>query len=235
MAKKSENKGYEEDKLFQIVRKVESFLVVHIRAIIVFTIVAVVGVGAYFMLDYFLSRKEENANNSFGIVYIKYKILQDNKELKSDEREKELLEIAKNFQEVGKNYTGTRAATRSSFFAGNIFYDLKKFNDAAKEYDKGYKNRKKSYLSVLCLLNEATCYEQLDNLGKAEEIYKMILNNYKKSYLAPTAMFQLGVLYEIKGNDKMAETEYNNILSNYDWSNWKDFSEKRLLLVKALY
>ena len=234
MAKKHD-KGYEDDMLFQVVRKVEAFLVTHVKAIIIFTIIAVVGVGTYFTLDYFFSRKEENANNSFGIVYIKYRTLKNDKEMKAKERNKKLLEIAADFQKVRSKFPGSIAATRSSFFAGNILYDFNEYKKAANEYEKGYENRKRSYLAILCLLNEATCYEQMDNLDKAEEIYKRILKNYKKSYLIPTAKFQLGELYEIKGNDKMAETEYNDILEKYNWSNWKDFSEKRLLLVKALH
>jgi len=234
MAKRNETRDHEGDKLFHLVRKVEAFLVTHVKAIIIFTVIAVVGVGTYFTMDYLLSRKEENANNSFGIVYIKYRSIQKDKDLKSVEKNKKLEEIVADFQKVRTNFPGSRAATRSSFFAGNILYDLKKYDKAAKEYDYGYQNRKKSYLAVLCLLNEATCYEQMDNLNKAENIYKTILSNYKKSYLLPTAKFQLGKLYEIKDNEKMAETEYNDIITNYDWSNWKDFAEKRLLLVKAL-
>lgn len=235
MAKNRDTGNYDEDKLFQIVRRVESYLVTHIKAIIILSIICVIGVGIYFTIDYFLTKKEDNANNTFGMVYIKYQTMINDKNLKDKERNKKLEGVVKDFQKVREVFPGTRAASRSEFFAGNILYKFDKIEKAAKEFEKGYENKNNSYIASLCLLNEATCYEQLKNIDKAEEIYKTIITNYKKSYLIPTVKFLLGQLYEIKGNDKMAEMEYNKIINNYNWSNWKDFSEKRLLLVKVLH
>ncbi len=232
MAKTSEKHYHEEDKLTLLVRKIEAFIANNIKIIVISTIFIIVIIGIYFALDYFISKGEEKANNSFGLVYINYKALLNDKSLKKEDLNKKLLDIVKDFQKVEKQYPKTLASSRSALFAGNILYSLDKIKEAAEEYKKGYKNKKNSYITALCIYNEALCYIQLEDYNKAEETYKIILNDYKKSYLVPTVNFELAQLYEAKNNVKMAKTLYNDIINKYDWSNWKDLAKKRLILVE---
>ena len=232
MAKEIEKRYHEEDRLTILVHKIETFIITHAKKIMFASIAIIVLVGAFFLIDYIVKKGEEAANNSFGLVYIKYSAIKNDKDLKKDELNKKLSEIVNDFKEVEKKYPKSLAASRSALFAGNILYSQGKIKEAAQEYKKGYENRRKSYVAVLCMYNEALCYLQLEDYNKSESIYKNILSSFKKSYLIPTVNFELAQIYEAKNNVKMAKTLYNDIVKNYDWSNWKDLAEKRLILVE---
>ncbi len=50
--------------------------------------------------------------------------------------------------------------------------------------------------------------------------------------VAPTALFNLGQVLERENKLDKAKDEYARIVDDYAWSSWKDFAEKRVLLLR---
>jgi len=229
MAKEKEH--HHEDIFTKITRKIELFIERNIKIIVIIISIGVFFTSGYFGVRYFISRKEEEANQAFGKVYLVYKIT--NEETDEKKSEDTLNALVEDFKIVIENYPRSKAAARSAFFAGNIFYKKGNYNEALKYYQKGYSIKEKFYISYLCYLGEARCYEQMENYNKALNTYKYILKNYKNTYIIPSVKFYLGQIYERLGKYELSEEEYSQIVSNYQWSGWKDFSAKKLILIKS--
>ena len=118
-------------------------------------------------------------------------------------------------------------------FIGNALYRAKRYEEAVEYFKQGYGMKAKSFIAVLSLKAEASCYEQLEEYALAEETYRRIVDEYEDSFMVPLAKFNLGQLYERQNKYELAEREYSQIVTQYDWSSWKELAEKRLLLIKG--
>ena len=85
---------------------------------------------------------------------------------------------------------------------------------------------------MLCLINEASSYEQLEDYEKAEIAYKRILSEFSENFIIPFTLYNLGQIYEKQDKLQNATKQYSTIVSEYEWSSWKQFAEKKLLLIK---
>ena len=217
------------------------------KVIIITIAVIVVGLGTYFSLDYIFKINEVKANSAFGKVYLLYEDLINNEDIEEEELNEKLLGLNEEFRLVLEEYPKTSTASKSAYFIGNTLFKTKRYNDAIdyfkKGYSKGSKSRglkslrlesfSKSYIDLLCLLGEASCYEQLEEYEKAEKVYRRIIDQFDDSYIVPLIKYNLGQLYEKQDNFEMANREYSQIVTDYEWSSWKELAEKRLLLIKS--
>jgi len=228
-----EKEHYHDDIFTRITRKVEFFIEKHIKIIVIVICICVVSISGYFGVKYFISRKEEQANQAFGKVYMVYKDVKENQDIEEEEYQNKLDVLLEDFKIILEKHPQSRAATRSAFFMGNIFYEKGNYSEALKYYQMGSSVKKKFYISYLCLMGKAKCYEQLENYSQAVETYKYILKTYKDTYIIPSVLFSLGQIYERLGKYELSEDEYSRIVSDYQWSGWKDFSDKKLILIKS--
>jgi tetratricopeptide (TPR) repeat protein len=236
-----------EDTITKITKKLEKFISQYLKVIIIAIAVIVIGLAAYFSLDYIFKIKGEKANSAFGKIYLAYEDIINNKDIQGKDLNEKLLGLNEEFKVVLEEYPGTSAASKSAYFMGDTLYKVKRYDDALKYFQKGYSrgiapngfhlsglkfSKTKSYIEIQCLKGEASCYEQLEEYEKAEKVYMEIIDRYDGSYIIPLVKYNLGQLYEKQDKFELAEKEYTQIVTNYGWSSWKDLAEKRLLLIK---
>lgn len=222
----------QEDVFTKITKKLEHFISQHLKTILISVSSAVVVVAVYFSVDYFITKKQQTAFGAFDKVYLVYSELINDQTLSDEEKEDKLVALTEDFQLVIDTYPDSKAAMKSAYYTGNILIDAGKYEQAAQFYQKGSVIDKKYYISFLCLLKLASSYEQLDELEKAAQIYQSIQEEYKETYIIPTVLFNLGQVLEKQDKPEKADEQYSRIVSAYQWSSWKDFAEKRQLLLK---
>ena len=242
-------KHHEEiDTLTKITRKLERFISQHLKVVIIAIAVIIIGLGAYFSLDYIFKIHEAKANSAFGKVYLVYEDIINSEDLEDKELNEKLLGLNDEFRVILEEYPKSSAASKSAYFIGNTLYRTKRYNDAIEYYKKGYSrvvrtrglnsirvkfSGAKSYIAILCLNGAASCYEQLGEYEKAEKVYREIIEHFDDSFIIPLVKYNLGQLYEKQDNFEMAKREYTQIVTDYEWSSWKELAEKRLLLIKS--
>jgi tetratricopeptide (TPR) repeat protein len=222
----------QEDVFTKITKKLEKFIVKHLKTILISISIAVVIVIVYFSVDYFIKKKQQVAFGAFDKVYLVYSELVNDQDLSDEEREDKLITLTEDFQLVADTYPDSKAAMKSAYYAGNILIKAEKYEQAIQFYEKGSEDNKEYYISALCLQKLAICYEQLDELEKAAKTYQKILEEYEETYIIPTILFNLGQVLEKQDKLEKADEQYSLIVSAYQWSSWKDFAEKRQLLLK---
>lgn len=225
----SKKKPSSDDFLTQITKRVEAFIMKYLKIILASILVAIVVLATYFSVSYLLSSHEKSANSAFGKVYLLYStFINTEKDVVLDISDEKLSDIIEDFEKVIETYPKSRAASKSAYFLGNIFYKAALYEKAAEYYSKGYTIDKKSYVSMLCLQGEAGSYEQMGEYEKAIERYLVILNGFEDSYVVPTVLFTLGQLYEKQSKLEKAKEQYVRITTNYQWSSWKEYAEKKI-------
>ena len=223
------------DIFSKITKQIELFIVKYLKIIVITVSVVVVGLALYFSFEKINSKKLEKSDNAFGKVYLVYKDITSEKEEETEEGEtaEKLIELNEDFKIVINDYPNTKAAMKSAYFIGNSLFNTGKYEEAIEYYKKGYSNKgKKYYISLLCLINEASSYEQLENYEKAEQTYKKILDEFSDEFITPFTLYNLGQIHEKQNKLQNASEQYSTIVSEYDWSTWKQFAEKKLLLIK---
>jgi tetratricopeptide (TPR) repeat protein len=226
-----------EDFFVKLAKGIEKFISEHIKILIISVAVIVVGLAAYFTADYMFDRREESAYSEFGSVYLEYKDILETEEIgetaDTETVNEKLLNLNEDLKKVIEAFPKSFAASESAYFIGNTLYRVERYEEAVEYFKKGYSSRSKPPIAVLCLLSEASCYEQLDDYAAAEETYKRIVSEFNDSFMVPLAKFNLGQLYEKQDKYALAEQEYTEIVTQYDWSSWKELAEKRLLIIKS--
>ena len=229
-----EKKHEETDILTKIVGKIENFLITHLKKIIISISIVVVLLASFLILNNVLGKKEIAAESAFGKVYMTYKLLLNDENIQEKELKEKLLELAESFKAVMEEHPKTKAATKSAYYAGNIYFTYEEYEKALEYFKKGTEiTRQKYYAVLLCYLGEATTYEQLGNYEKSEEIYRHIIEKYKDSFILPTVKFNLGQLYEKMNKIDEAREQYDSIISKYEWSSWSELAKKRILILKT--
>ncbi len=221
-----------EDVFTKITKKLEQFISKYLKAILISVSMAVIIVAAYFSVDYFITKKQQTAFGAFDKVYLVYSELINNQDLSDEEKKDKFVALTEDFQLVIDTYSDSKAAMKSAYYTGNILIDAGKYEQAAQVYKKGSVINKKYYISFLCMLKLASCYEQLDELEKAAQTYQNIREEYEETYIIPTVLFNLGQVLEKQDKPEKAEEQYSLIVSAYQWSSWRDLAEKRQLLLK---
>jgi tetratricopeptide (TPR) repeat protein len=233
----AKNRGKSEhiDIFTKITKKIELFIVKYLKVIVISVSVVIVALALYFSIDRIYSKKEENADKAFSKVYLVYKrLLRENEEETTEEEKTEkLLDLNEDFKIVINDYPNSKAAMKSAYFIGNTLFNSGKYEEAIEFYKKGYSNKGKTfYVSMLCLLSEASCYEQLEDYEKAEQVYEKILKDFDEEFIIPFTLYNLGQIQEKQNKFQNASDKFSTIVSEYDWSSWMQFAERKLLLIK---
>ncbi len=227
-----EKQHVHEDVFSRVTKKLEQFISQHLKTILISISTAVVLVAAYFSVDYYIKKKQQDAVGAFEKVYQVYAELTNDQDLSDEEKEEQLTALTEDFQLVMDTYPDSKAAMKSAYYAGNILLDVEKYEQAAEYYQKGSRTDKKYYVSFLCLQKLAICHEQLDGLENAVQTYQKIRDEYEDTYIIPTILFNLGQVLEKQDKPERADEQYSLILKSYQWSSWKELAEKRQLLLK---
>jgi len=222
-----------EDIFFKITKKIEQFFLKNIKIILLSISTIIIILAAYFSVNYFIMKKEDQAEDAFGKVYLVYREIMNLETEDEDEIKQKLLSLNEDFKIVINKYPKSAAASKSAYFIGNTFYGSKEYENALVYYQKGSMIKTKYYNALLCLQGEASSYEQIGKYEKAEEVYKNIVDNYENSFVIPAVRFNLGQIYEKLNKIEAAKEEYSIIISEYSWSSWSDLAEKKILFLKS--
>lgn len=231
---KDRGQHHHEDLFSKITKKIEFFIVKNLKVIVISISSIIVILTAYFTIDYIIFKNEEKANKAFGRVYLVYRSILNDEEIEEEELINKLININKDFEVVIKDYPNSKASMKSAYYIGNTMYKSGRYEEAIEYYIKGHSGNSKYYVSLLSLLNEASSYEQLGQYENAVQVYEKILNIHDDKFIIPLVLFNLGQIHEKQDKLKKSNNEYSIIVSDYQWSSWKDFAEKKLLLLKNL-
>jgi len=109
----------------------------------------------------------------------------------------------------------------------------KEWDTAASFYMELKKMFPESYLASVSLVNAAVAYEEMGNIDKAIETYKLFLETYRdRSPDSPRVFFTLGRLYEEKGDKENALKYYNDLTENYPDSDWTKLGKSRIIYLE---
>ena len=231
---KEKNHEQEADILTRIVGKLENFLIKYLKKIIIGIAIVVVLLASFLVINHILGKKEIIAENAFGKVYLNYRLLTNDENLQEKELKEKLLGLTESFKVVMEEHPRTKAASKSAYYIGNIYFYAGEYEKALEYFKKGTEiSRQKYYAVLLSYIGEASTYEQLGNYEKSEGIYRHILERYKDSFLIPTVKFNLGQLYEKMNRIDEAKEQYDSIISKYEWSSWSELAKKRILMLKT--
>jgi outer membrane protein assembly factor BamD (BamD/ComL family) len=82
-------------------------------------------------------------------------------------------------------------------------------------------------------LKKAQIYLNLNELSKAEMMYKNILEFYSNEIYGDDAQFKLAELYEKRNEKEKAKIEYQNLMSNFPGSIYTVEARKRYRLLRG--
>jgi tetratricopeptide (TPR) repeat protein len=233
MAKKEKDQRTHEDIFMKITRKIEYYIIKHIKIIAISLSVLAILLAAYFTTDYVLKKSERKALSAFERVYLAYTEVNVKKGLSEKEIDAELLGLVEDFKIVIDEYRKSKAAAKSALYIGDILYRNGKYEEAVQYFEEGSSIKRNYYVSLLSLQSLASSYVQLEKYEKAIEVYNQIENRFNEEYIIPTVLFFRAQLFERINRIEKADDEYSRIVTEYPWSGWKEFAEKRLLLLKS--
>ncbi|MEO0072187.1 MAG: tetratricopeptide repeat protein [candidate division WOR-3 bacterium] len=142
--------------------------------------------------------------------------------------EERFLEFTRRF---GRHYL----AGKAYFYLGNIYYNYGDFNKAQDYFDRAHKRLKNDFvLGPGSLMGIANCYEEMQQLKKAAEIYIKVYKRYKKSQLAPEALLAAGRCYKFLGDYDRAEKIYEQALKEFEPGENAEKARAELAYLRAL-
>jgi tetratricopeptide (TPR) repeat protein len=140
--------------------------------------------------------------------------LEDLKEIREREREKNRLEEASTFLEEGTE--------QQLFNLGMDYFSRQEYQDAADIFNSIYNLTETDYLRRESLFLLARSHEKMDNYKSAEHFYRIYLNEYNESNYYDEALYNLGLMLNEAGQEEKSRevllrlreekpySEYNN-------------------------
>ena len=140
--------------------------------------------------------------------------IEELREIKAREREKDKLEEANTFLEEGTE--------QQLFNLGMDYFSRQDYQDAADIFNSIYNLTETDYLRRESLFLLARSHEKMDNYQSAEHFYRIYLNEYGESNYYDEALYNLGLMLNEAGEEKKSRevlkrlreenpySEYNN-------------------------
>ncbi|MGP3777336.1 tetratricopeptide repeat protein [Halanaerobium saccharolyticum] len=140
--------------------------------------------------------------------------IEELREIKAREREKDKLEEANTFLEEGTE--------QQLFNLGMDYFSRQDYQDAADIFNSIYSLTETDYLRRESLFLLARSHEKMDNYQSAEHFYRIYLNEYNESNYYDEALYNLGLMLNEAGEEEKSRevlkrlreenpySEYNN-------------------------
>ena len=110
------------------------------------------------------------------------------------------------------SYPGAKAM----YLLADLAYADQDYQTAADYYGQIAAAQGSTYLAPLCLMNQAACYENLQDNDTALELYRNVVDTYGDySAYAPKAMFSIGRIYDAQGETALAQAEFETLTGLY--------------------
>ena len=110
------------------------------------------------------------------------------------------------------SYPGAKAM----YLLADLAYRDQDYQTAADYYEQIAQAQSETYLAPLCLMNEAACYENLQDNATALDLYRTVVDTYgEDGAYAPKAMFSIGRIYDAQGETALAQAEFETLTGLY--------------------
>lgn len=129
------------------------------------------------------------------------------------------------------NTKGGITGVRANMLSAEIKFIQKDYAAAADFWTKAAGKKKNAYTAPLCWFNAASAYEELNDLDKAENFYKMAADFADFDQVAH-AKFSLGRVREAKGDKTGAVEVYSDLCAKTPDDSWAELAKSRLLALE---
>ena len=195
-----------EDKLVTYTFKLNAYIRRNARKISYITLTSIFLIFVISIMYFSKKRSESSAMSEVGIAQLIY--------------ESGNFTIAKDaFEELLNKYDGTKGAGIATYYTGDCYYKLKKFEEA-KKYFQGYLDdyEDNDILTGSAISGIAACLEEEGEYLQAAEYYKRAAERFPDSFSAPRNLIDMARCYEIAGMKNEAEKGYKKIIEKYSSS-----------------
>jgi len=117
------------------------------------------------------------------------------------------------FLDIIDDYSGTKAANISKYYAGICYLNLGDYNQAINFLEDF--NAKGEVTPIMKYGALGDCYSELGDLMKATSYYKKAVDAEDNDVLTPYYLKKLGMLHEHQGNNSEALAAYKQIKQKY--------------------
>ncbi len=114
------------------------------------------------------------------------------------------------------------------YTAARIDYNIKKYEQAAREFEAVFQNYPDHHTADNALFWEADCYAKLGQSDKALETYHRLYDNFPLSDKVPDGLFNEGVLLLSLGRRDEGEEKFRQVIQDHPLSAAREKAEKRL-------
>jgi len=206
--KKKKNK---EEVLVDVVSQltgVEKFAETHQKSILTVIggiLLVIAGFWAY--NSYYQQPREKMANEEIMFAQLAF--------------EKDSLQLALNgnggsnigFIAIAEDYSGTKAANLSHYYAGVCYLNLKNYSEAIRELDKF--SPKDEVFSALTNSAIGDAFNELDQTEDALDFYEKAVSGAENEFLAPFIHKKAGMTAELLGKNDKALKHFKMIKDRY--------------------
>jgi len=175
--------------------------------------IAAIIAGVAFYVNYMNGQEDEAQQEMYQAIYY-FEADSLNKALKGDGSNS-------GFEAIIEDYSGTKAADLSKFYAGAILLKQSKFQEAADLLSKFSAGDILIQARAYTLTGDA--YMELNDLDEAISYYKKASDHYPNKYFTPVYMMKLGLALELKKDYEGALKVYTTIAEKY--SDASEFNE----------
>ena len=117
---------------------------------------------------------------------------------------------------IAASGTDSYPGAKATMLLGDLAYQEMDWESAAAYYASVAEGQNGTYLAQLAMMNEAACYENMDQSDIALGLYNEVLDTYgDRGVFAPKAMFSVGRIYAEQGESALAEAEFENLTGLY--------------------
>ena len=131
------------------------------------------------------------------------------------------------FDDVINNFNRTPAATYSLLGKADLFYQQRKFQEAADVYKKCLEKDPPKIILPFVLSGLGTAKEDAGDYAAAIEAYKQFVAEFPDHILAPKIYESLGRVYELSRNVEAAKEVYEKIITMFPATFWAEKARAR--------
>ncbi|MBO8436305.1 MAG: hypothetical protein IAA97_04945 [Spirochaetes bacterium] len=205
--KNTKNKGVED--------KLNSFMSKHAKPIIAIFVVVIVLLIAACIAVVTIQNSKNAAFDAVADLESQFTAM-NSMDPESAEYSEALAAFQADADALAADGTSEYPGAKATMLLGDLAFQDMDWQSAADYYAAVAEGQSGTYLAQLALMNEAACYENLDQSDIALGLYNEVLDTYgDKGVFAPKAMFSVGRIYAEQGEAALAEAEFQNLTGLY--------------------
>lgn len=213
------------EALAEQISKSEEFIEKNKNTITYIVLGIAVVIGGFFFWKSQLAEKETEAQAEMYKAQFYFDVDSLNRALNGDGNNYGFLDII-------EEYSGTKAANLSHFYAGVIYMQQGSFDEAITYLDKFSSSDLLVQARAYALIGDA--YVEKGDVSKGVEFYEKAANYKPNEYFTPVYLMKLAIAQEANSNFNEAISAYNKIINDFPKSQEVNEAKKRLVRAEEL-